>query len=672
VSAIVGDFKNRPDLSTSSGRTSPSLTHDLEPQGASSPSFASQLLNAEQTAFRGLTTSRFDTLKDQLSQILPLIPSTSPEVVDLQNEIARLTVTQKELRKALDGLQDEKKELEEKNQDMEYSWGICRTKLAKSQTKVATYLEMQSRSHTKADKKETKQNGKVNGAVEEPVVSAEAESARQAAVLKSKKLKEQVESLEAEVASLTTDLTAARTKAASLTDEDYAHTDLFKASKKRMEELIANANDLTARCRQAEEDVRKLQEERTAYQREIEEACRLACEKSEQQMKDLNMDLTRIRTERDELNADKTILEANQGRDSETLQALQDLNSANDDRIAALESEAKRLRLKAGEEEVDLSVLDKLADQSPEALKKEAARLVSQSSALNLELSSMQAAVTKFRKQAQEKVALVGALEKEAQKLRESKIRAEATVHQHRTVVREKRMESEKERQQHAKSGDIILQLKEAENKARELCANLEKQLAGRTDELARATERSRALAAEAAASRTLAQQHEARAGEMARLASAREADALAARRAQREAEADGAGAAGALAAAEAEAREWRGKAEGNSTEELTMLRVSNHSSFESPSAASSKGPWRGPYSRVLAPSQKDRWLTATLQKVAYCNACNSNIKERFIRPCGHIVCQPCGDQRIQARDRRCPLCNRAFGASDLLPVHLV
>jgi E3 ubiquitin-protein ligase BRE1 len=550
----------------------PPVTNDLE---ASSPSFASQLINAEPSTFSTLTTAHFDALKATLSQIVPLIPSASPNVVDLQNEIARLTVAQGKLAKALESLQAEKKELEVKNQDMEYSWGICRTKLAKSQTKVATYLDMQSRTHAKADKKEAKQNGKVNGVVEEPVVSAEAESARQAAVLKANKLKEQVESLETEVATLTKDLTAAKTKAASLGDEDYAHTDLFKAAKKRMEDLIANVNDLTARCKQAEEDVRKLQEERTAYQREVEESCRLACEKSEKQIAQLDADLQRIRAERDEYNAEKAILEANHDKSSETIRALEELNQASDDRIAALESETTRLRLKAGEEEVDLSVLDKLANQSPDALKKEAARLVSQSSALNLELSSMQAAVTKFKKQAQEKTVLVAALEKEAQKLRDSKIRAEAMMHQQRNVAREKRMESDGLRQQHSKSGDIIIQLKDAENKARELCANLEKQLAVRTDEVARATDRARALGQETAQTRALAQQHEARAGEMARLLAGREAEGLAARRALREAEAEHAGVAGALAAAEAEAREWRVKAEGNSTEELTMLRVS-------------------------------------------------------------------------------------------------
>jgi E3 ubiquitin-protein ligase BRE1 len=69
---------------------------------------------------------------------------------------------------------------------------------------------------------------------------------------------------------------------------------------------------------------------------------------------------------------------------------------------------------------------------------------------------------------------------------------------------------------------------------------------------------------------------------------------------------------------------------------------------------------------------EEDEWLTRVVQKVAYCNTCNSNLKERVIRTCGHIICAPCGDQRIQARDRRCPVCNKAFGVSDLRPVHLV
>jgi E3 ubiquitin-protein ligase BRE1 len=493
----------------------------------------------------------------------------------LQNEIARLTATQNELKKALDSLQDEKDELEEKSQEMEYAWGICRTQLAKSQTKVATFLEMQSRGNTKTEKTETKQNGKVNGAVEEPVVSAEAESARQAAVMKAKKLKEQVKSLEAEVASLSKDLTAARAKAASLGDDDYAQTDLFKAAKKRMEDLIANANDLTARCKKAEEDVRRLQEERTAYQKEVEETCRAACEKSEEQLAKLDVDLQRIRSERDVLNQQRAILEGSQAKHDATLRAVQDLNSANEARIVALESEAQRLRLKAGEEEADTSVLDRLADQSAEALKKEAARLMSQSAALNTELSSMQEAVTKFKALATQRVTDLTSLEKEAEKLRETKIRLDASLFSQRSVAEHQKKECELLRRQGAKSAEIITQLKDAENRARELCVNLEKQLAGRADELARATDRGRALAQEASQLRAVAQQHETRAAETGRLLAEREGEALAARHALREKEVELVAAAGALEAAEAEAREWRAKAEGNSTEELTMLRVS-------------------------------------------------------------------------------------------------
>ena len=61
-----------------------------------------------------------------------------------------------------------------------------------------------------------------NGTLEHAVASAEAETARKEAVAVMERYKSQVEEIESENDRLTNELSAARTKLASLSDDDYA------------------------------------------------------------------------------------------------------------------------------------------------------------------------------------------------------------------------------------------------------------------------------------------------------------------------------------------------------------------------------------------------------------------------------------------------------------------
>ena len=57
-------------------------------------------------------------------------------------------------------------------------------------------------------------------------------------------------------------------------------------------------------------------------------------------------------------------------------------------------------------------------------------------------------------------------------------------------------------------------------------------------------------------------------------------------------------------------------------------------------------------------------------QSVVYCN-CGRNVKDTVITVCGHIVCRECVDDRISTRQRKCPMCMKAFGNKDFMRVHL-
>lgn len=59
------------------------------------------------------------------------------------------------------------------------------------------------------------------------------------------------------------------------------------------------------------------------------------------------------------------------------------------------------------------------------------------------------------------------------------------------------------------------------------------------------------------------------------------------------------------------------------------------------------------------------------LRSIALCSVCSKNWKDTAIKVCGHVFCNDCAKDRLNARLRKCPMCNKQYSYSDLLPVHL-
>lgn len=53
------------------------------------------------------------------------------------------------------------------------------------------------------------------------------------------------------------------------------------------------------------------------------------------------------------------------------------------------------------------------------------------------------------------------------------------------------------------------------------------------------------------------------------------------------------------------------------------------------------------------------------------CSVCSKNWKDTVITVCGHVFCQQCTKERLNARLRRCPTCNKGFSTNDMLSIHL-
>lgn len=73
----------------------------------------------------------------------------------------------------------------------------------------------------------------------------------------------------------------------------------------------------------------------------------------------------------------------------------------------------------------------------------------------------------------------------------------------------------------------------------------------------------------------------------------------------------------------------------------------------------------------TLSLLQEDEKQLEALRSIAKCSVCSRNWKDTVITVCGHVFCSGCTQERLAARLRRCPSCNRGFSANDLLSIHL-
>lgn len=68
---------------------------------------------------------------------------------------------------------------------------------------------------------------------------------------------------------------------------------------------------------------------------------------------------------------------------------------------------------------------------------------------------------------------------------------------------------------------------------------------------------------------------------------------------------------------------------------------------------------------------QEDEKQLEALRSITKCSVCSKNWKNTVITACGHVFCDGCVQERLAARLRRCPSCNKGFSSNDLLSIHL-
>ncbi|TKX25995.1 E3 ubiquitin-protein ligase bre1 [Elsinoe australis] len=596
--------------------------------------FRSSLLTESNPAFEEHLSSRSSKIRDVIKDIYGRIPQTSPEVKELQERMSALLAAEKAHLMELQRVTAEKESLSDRLESASYRYLVAEKKLDRAKSAAVQKLEQQA--VLKRDDDTTKpskdqpvkdEKAETNGVVD-PAAASAAESGRREAVAAAEKRKLQVEQLEAENKRLMEDLTAAKTKAATVTDDDYAKTGLFTIAKSQMEDMITRLNDLKATNTQLQEDIKKLQAERTNSRSQMEEESRSAINENESQLARSETDLSRIRNLRDELQAELNVLKSTQTNSSAAIEASTELANARDLRIQALESEVERFRLQVGEKQPSSD--EDLDNLGIEELRTQLRSVKQQHQLLSNEMPSMESAWRKSSGLASKKVSDQTAVEEMISRSNAEKAKAEQKYFASMKTLDSRQNEIRLLKMQNQKTSEIVSQLKDAEQATRLLAVVLEKQVADAKEGLSRLEGQNRNLQQKISEGDVSLQTAKTEVSELKKVLQTKDETTHKASSERRK--------------MEVELSECKAKLE-DSKKQVELLKKRS---------ATGDG------------TAADDW-----RRMGICPVCNVNLRNTALKLCGHVFCNGCIQTLITNRSRKCPTCTRNFGNNDSMPVHL-
>jgi E3 ubiquitin-protein ligase BRE1 len=552
-------------------------------------------------------------------------------VEDLRRQLVELLAKEKEhtvsLRKAL----DEKESMYERLEQAMGRYMTAERKLDRAKSTQVLKLEKQAIMSGSADVtspiKSKKDHSETNGDLENGIGSAEIEASRREAMAVAEKRKAQIIEVEAENDRLTNELSAARTKLASLTDDDYAETSLFKTLRSKYEDVVKMTNDLEATNSKLVQEAQRIQAERTSYRAQIDEEARLQTNEAEAASARAETDVARIRDHRDQLSTELAIAKSAKDSHSLTLEQAKSLAEANNSRILSLESEVQRLRLQIGEAQAEA---DNIEELDIDALRDRLRERESQYVLLSNELPSMEAAWKKTQALASRKMQEIAAWEEQIARLNAEKAKADQKYFAAMKSKDMREAELKTLKSQAARSSEIVTQLKDGEAKARELLVNLERQLADSRDATTKLEQQQRSNEQKFKESTLQVDGLKKNVEDLKSLISSKDKENLDLAKSKREMEEN------------LEKTKLRLEESKKQHETLRKSRV------------------------AVSSADSDDW-----RKVAICPVCNANIRNTVLKLCGHVFCSSCVKDLISNRSRKCPSCGRGFGTNDQMGIVL-
>ncbi|OQO03656.1 hypothetical protein B0A48_10321 [Cryoendolithus antarcticus] len=581
--------------------------------------------------------ARSDNVKLAIAEIFSRIPTASPEVCDLQSQLASILASEKSAIAAYQQANTEMAGLNQRLETASMRYIKAEKQVERAKSVQVQKLERQAMTGGTAEasvsaKSETpkREHSETNGELENGVASEEAEAARKEATALAELRKKQLEEMETENERLTTALSAARTKISTLSDDDYAETALFKTFKSQHEEVIKRVNDLEATNVQLREEAQKLQAERTSYRMQIDEEDRNNTIETESQIARCEVDLARIRHSRDELTSELAIRKSGEEDRRASLEQARELAVAHEHRIQSLESEVERLKLQLQDAP---TMNGEAEDLDNDALKSKLHSLQSAYDMLNKEIPSLEEAYKKTNNLASKKYTELLNSEELVARLNAEKVKAEQKYFGAMKAKEAREQELRILKSQNTRSGEIISSLKDTDGKSRELVAGLERQVAEAKEGTTKLETQYRAVEQRAKDATTLKEGLAKQVDDLKKLVESKDADSLTAAKARRSAE---------------EALEIATTQLESSKAEFDAFRKSSLKS----SASGGEG--------------DDIW-----RAVAICPICNKNLRNTALKTCGHVLCDGCVAGLVSNRNRKCPSCGKAFGSNDSMRIVL-
>lgn len=491
----------------------------------------------------------------------------------MESKIKSLLAEQKEYKVQLESLTHKKEELSANLDAAMLRVVKAEKKLDRAKSAQVQKLEQQAlASSTSRTVPTTAENGEDNG--DSNGHDENLHMKYQEAVAAMAKQKEQLESAISEIKALKDENSTLKIKRESVTDEEFVRTDVFKAFKSQNEDLIKRVNDLEATNKQLRHEAEKLQAERTSFRSQLEREAQNVTADLEEQIQIRETDLTRVRSQRDELLADKGIRQAQQEQERTSLENFKELVGAKEDRIAALEMELDRLRpssdAPASEPRPDLESI------TAEELREKFLKLEKDFQSINQELPSMEKAYKRSMGISKKKVLDQHLTEERMAVLIQEKSKADQKYFAARKDADIRNNEIRTLRQQNGKSSEIIAALKEHDTQARTLISNLEKQLTDLKQSNVAVLEESRGLKVSSAEAIRRADSVKSQITELQNLVKSKDVVAVAEKEKANGHETESERLKVRLEHAEKDLETWKKKAFGKSSSELNDLRVSD------------------------------------------------------------------------------------------------
>ena len=447
--------------------------------------FPSALLNSDKTTFERHLQSRSKSISSAIGNLFSRSPAT-PGVSQLQSRLSELLAQEKIHIAELERSRQEQGQLEERLEAASLRYMLAEKKLDRVKSTTVQKLEKQA---IASGKRETSVGLDNTAEREETKVDTdalfEAEKARKVADASFAKQKEQLQALEAANEKLIAQVTSLETRLTHLSDDDYSKTDLFKHLKSQHEDVIKRINDLEATNVKLREEAEKFQAERMAYRSQVEQESQMAVSEKEALLAQAEFDLARIRTARDELQADVQMRKAAQSQERASIEQIKELAIAREERIRVLESEIERLNMQPNQANGVPSPQPSVEDTSTDDLHSKYSTLERQYAMLKAELQSMEKVYQKTSLVASQKVTNLTNLEEKTMRLSAEKSKADQKYFAAMKAKEAREQEVRTLRAQNSKTSEIVSQLKESEAANRNLVINLEKQVAEQKSALA-------------------------------------------------------------------------------------------------------------------------------------------------------------------------------------------